>query len=81
MEEVIVWIPKEKLQVGMTYRCKARNFEYGIWNGKSFEYTRFKFGYHFQDTDYHWEDGGTVKPVQRTPARENPNAKPKGPKN
>ena len=61
------WLPKERLVIGTDYVCKARNFHVGKWNGKGFEYTRYKFGHTFQDVEYHWDDGppyGTAKPLQ-----------------
>lgn len=61
------WLPKEDLVLGNTYLCKARNFYVGKWNGKGFEYMRYKFGFRFPDVEYHWDDGppyGTVKPLQ-----------------
>jgi hypothetical protein len=62
------YIPKEDLIDGASYYCIARNFKIGIWNGKSFNYTRDKFGTKFVDVEYHWDDGapnGTVKPLAR----------------
>ena len=61
------WLPVNELVIGAYYICKARNFSLGKWNGKAFEYTRCKFGMHFEDTEYHWDNGppyGTVKPLQ-----------------
>lgn len=66
MYEEIDYIPKDKLIKGRKYKCDARNFSEGIWNGKEFEYMRYKFGDRFPDTEYHWDDGppyGTVKPL------------------
>lgn len=51
-------IPKDKLNVGYTYIGACRNAEEATWNGKQFEYKRYKFGEwqdakinHFQDDD------------------------------
>lgn len=60
-------IAKEDLIVGKQYKCDARNFTIGTWNGEGFEYERFKFGNIFQDIEFHYEDGapfGTVKPLK-----------------
>lgn len=62
------WIPKDELEVGVLYLCKARNFLYGRWNGEEFEYMRNKWGSTFPDTELHWDDGppyGTVKPFKK----------------
>jgi len=62
------YIPKDKLVVGATYRCFARNFTEGIWNGKEFDYMRTEFNNTFPDTELHWDDGpphGTVKPIEK----------------
>lgn len=61
------WIPKADMVVGGLYRCKARNFKEGRWNGKSFDYMRLKWGHTFPDVEYHYDDGapyGTVKPYE-----------------
>ena len=60
-------IKKEDLIVGKQYKCDARNFTIGTWNGKAFLYDRTKFGSTFEDLEYHWDDGipyGTVKPLE-----------------
>ena len=44
MEE---YIPKDKLIKGKRYKCDARNFGIGTWNGKEFDYMRYKFGDRF----------------------------------
>ena len=52
--------------MGRKYFCLARNFKIGIWNGKSFDYTRCEGRYRFKDCEYHWDNGppfGTVKPL------------------
>lgn len=62
------YIKKEDLVVGQDYRCKARNFVKGRWNGVSFDYLRSKFGCEFMDKEFHWDDGppyGTVRPLER----------------
>ena len=62
------YLPKNALEVGAKYKCKARNFTVGRWDGKVFHYTRNKFGQTFPDTEYHWDDGppyGTVKPLEK----------------
>ena len=61
------YIPKDKLIKGKRYKCDARNFGIGTWNGKEFDYMRYKFGDRFPDTEYHYDDGhpyGTVKPLE-----------------
>ena len=49
-------IPKENLEVGATYEGTCRNADKATWNGKCFDYKRYKFGEwedakinHFQD--------------------------------
>ena len=51
-------IPKDKLEVGVRYEGACRNATEAVWNGKQFEYKRYKFGdwmeariNHFQDDD------------------------------
>lgn len=61
------YIKKEELIVGKKYKCYARNFSVGTWNGESFSYMRSKFGSTFEDTEFHYDDGapfGTVKPLK-----------------
>ena len=41
-------IPKDKLEVGATYEGTCRNADKAVWNGKCFDYKRYKFG--------EWED-------------------------
>ena len=60
----IMIIHKQDLIIGKTYICDARNFTKGRWNGETFEYMRYKFGHTYGDTDDHWDDGGTVKPIK-----------------
>ena len=67
VNNIAYWIPKEQMKLGMRYRCRARNFTIGTWNGKGFEYVREKFGHRFKDIEYHWDDGapyGTCKPLE-----------------
>jgi len=62
------YIPKDKLIVGAIYKCKARNFTQGTWNGESFDYMRTKFSSTFPDKEFHWDNGapfGTVKPLEK----------------
>ena len=49
-------IPKNKLEVGVTYIGTCRNTEEATWNGKCFDYKRYKFGDWFDDTINHFED-------------------------
>lgn len=49
-------IPKSKLVVGATYVGTCRNSSKAIWNGKEFEYDRYKWGYVYKDTIPHFED-------------------------
>ena len=65
------WIPVSDLVVGEYYKCRARNFRIGKWNGSGFEYMRTKFNLVYPDIEYHWDDKGptglvgTVKPLKR----------------
>lgn len=62
----IPYITRDQLEVGKEYLCNARNFTIGTWNGKSFDYMRYKFGNVFPDKEFHWDNGvphGTVKPL------------------
>lgn len=62
-----LWIPKEEMIKGCLYLCNGRNFTKGFWNGKEFEYKRFKFGGYFMATELHWDEGpphGTAKPIK-----------------
>ena len=62
------YIRKKDLEKGAYYKCEARNFEIGKWNGEAFEYTRKKFGFVNEDIEYHYDDGppyGTVKPLEK----------------
>lgn len=67
MYNVKEWIPRDQLIIGRKYRCAARNFEIGTWNGTGFDYMRTKFGCVFPDVEFHWDDDphyGTVKPLE-----------------
>ena len=62
-EEVIVKnlircgaIPKDKLEVGATYEGTCRNAEEATWNGKCFDYKRYKFGWWHNDKINHFQD-------------------------
>lgn len=62
------YIKKKDLIIGQSYKCDARNFTVGTWNGESFDYMREKWGSIFPDIEYHWDDGapyGTVKPLKK----------------
>lgn len=62
-----MYIKKNDLIVGQYYKCDARNFDVGKWNGKEFEYMRYKWGEVFPAVEYHYDDGapyGTVKPFK-----------------
>jgi hypothetical protein len=64
---LVKYIAKPDLIVGKQYRCLARNFEVGTWNGTGFDYMRYKFGHTFPDVEYHYDDGppyGTVRPLE-----------------
>ena len=49
-------IPKDKLEVGKTYIGACRNANEATWNGKEFEYKRYKFGTWYDDTINHFQD-------------------------
>ena len=49
-------IPKKDLIVGQTYIGDCRNSNEATWNGKVFEYIRYKFGTTFTDEINHFED-------------------------
>ena len=51
-------IPLDQLEVGARYEGTCRNASEAVWNGKQFEYKRYKFGdwmyariNHFQEDD------------------------------
>jgi hypothetical protein len=69
------YLPTTKLQTGKWYYCRARNFEYGRWNGKAFDYLRYKFGQRFPDIELHYDDDphfGTVRPLREVDIAEVP---------
>lgn len=49
-------IPKDKLVVGKTYIGNCRNSGEATWNGKEFEYERYKFGFTYKDKVNHFQD-------------------------
>ena len=49
-------IPKSELEVGKEYIGSCRNAEKAVWNGKRFEYQRYKFGDWTKGTSPHFED-------------------------
>lgn len=49
-------IPKKDLVVGKKYSGICRNTSEAVWNGKEFEYKRYKFGFIYDDTINHYED-------------------------
>lgn len=55
MNDVYV-IPKNELIVGNTYTGNCRNAESAKWNGKTFEYMRYKFGSTYLEEINHFED-------------------------
>ncbi len=67
---ILKYIQKNNLIENEIYKCDARNFTYGLWDGKAFEYIRTKFGqkWFFIDREFHFDEGnpyGTVKPLER----------------
>ena len=49
-------IPKKDLIIGKEYLGSCRNSERAIWNGKCFEYERYKWGTTYIDKINHFED-------------------------
>ena len=49
-------IPKKDLIIGEKYSGICRNTSEAVWNGKVFEYKRYKFGFFYDDTINHYED-------------------------
>ena len=49
-------IPKSELVTGAVYAGSCRNSDTATWNGKEFEYTRWKFGTSYVDSVNHFED-------------------------
>ena len=55
------------LKVGDCYYGLGRNFDYAIWDGKTFHGLRYKFGDHFMDTEEHYDldpHHGTFQPLR-----------------
>ena len=52
------------LRKGVTYKGKGRNFNEGVWDGKGFVGIRHKCGFTLEDTEYHWDNGGTFMPYE-----------------
>lgn len=48
-------IPKSEMKNGVYYRGICRNSYVALWNGKKFDYIRYKFG-NYMDTIEHFED-------------------------
>ena len=49
-------ISKKDLVIGKKYSGVCRNSSEAVWNGKVFEYKRYKFGFYYDDTINHYED-------------------------
>ena len=49
-------IPKSDLVIGRTYIGRCRNATEAVWNGKTFDYKRYKFGRWMDATINHFED-------------------------
>ena len=49
-------IPKDELVVGQKYQGHCRNATEAVWDGKYFEYTRYKFGDSYQEKIHCPED-------------------------
>lgn len=49
-------IPKDQLIIGKTYIGDCRNASEAMWDGKQFEYTRYKWGSSFKENINHFED-------------------------
>lgn len=49
-------ISKKDLVVGEKYGGICRNTSEAVWNGKVFEYKRYKFGFFYDDEINHYED-------------------------
>lgn len=49
-------IPIDKLVIGKTYIGNCRNTDEAMWNGKVFEYERYKFGSYFTDKINHFQE-------------------------
>lgn len=49
-------IPKSELKVGRRYNGVCRNANMAEWNGETFVYDRYKFGFWFKEEINHFED-------------------------
>lgn len=49
-------IPKDQLEVGAEYEGSCRNATRATWNGKKFEYKRYKLGFWMDDAVNHFQD-------------------------
>ena len=49
-------IPIDQLEIGKKYKGTCRNTSEAIWNGKEFEYERYKWGMSYIDTIHHFQD-------------------------
>ena len=49
-------ISKKDLVVGEKYSGICRNASEAVWNGKVFEYKRYKFGFYYDEDINHYED-------------------------
>ena len=56
VKEHFIPIPKSELVVGETYPGYCRNAHRATWDGKVFNYTRYKFGSEFEEKINHYED-------------------------
>ncbi len=54
----------EQLIRGKAYQGEGRNFDIGIYDGKTFWGLRHKFRDYFMDCEEHWDDNGTFKPFK-----------------
>ena len=65
-----IGIPMTACVKGRLYKCNARNFYVGVYDGnQGFIGIRTKFGRRFLETEYHWDQGpphGTVRGVEDT---------------
>jgi hypothetical protein len=62
------YIPLDQCIKGHLYRINSRNFNLGVFDGKTgFIGIRLKFGSKYLFTEYHWDQGpphGTVQPKE-----------------
>jgi len=63
------YIKVNNLKNGYTYKIKARNSDYGVWNERKGEFviSRFKFYDNYTFGEIHWDLSdhfGTVKPLE-----------------